>query len=274
VSPSSASVQSGATMQLNAVPQDAAGNPLTGRPVSWASSNTALATVSSSGLVSGVAAGAATITASAEGKSGAASITVTSVPVAAVSVAPTSPSLQVGQTVQLTATPRDASGNALGGRAVTWTSSNTSVATVSGSGLVSGGAAGTATIMATSEGKSGSATVTVTAPPTSGGECATPQAGWLWCDDFEQDRLSSYFEYDNAGGNFVRAAGVGVGGSTGMLGRWASVGQNDAGALHLAIGKTPQAYFRPVDAGTAVYRELYWRVYLKTQPGWGAGRIS
>src|SRR6266498_4072720 len=36
-------------------------------------------------------------------------------------------------------------------------------------------------------------------------ECAAPRAGWIWCDDFEQDRLSKYFEYDNAGGNFGRA---------------------------------------------------------------------
>ena len=47
-------------------------------------------------------------------------------------------------------------------------------------------------------------------------ECATPRAGWIWCDDFEQDRLGKYFEYSDAGGNFVRVAGVGVGGSFGM----------------------------------------------------------
>src|SRR2546429_81510 len=56
----------------------------------------------------------------------------------------------------------DASGNALSGRVVTWASGNTGVATVSGSGLVSGVAAGSAAITATSEGKSGSASVTVT----------------------------------------------------------------------------------------------------------------
>jgi hypothetical protein len=109
----------------------------------------------------------------------------------------------------------------------------------------------------------------VTTP--SGADCATPQAGWIWCDDFEQDRLSHYFEYDTAGGNFVRAAGVGVGGSTGMRARWAAVGQPGAGSLHLAFGKTPQSYFRPVDAGTANYREIYWRMYLKHQPGWIGG---
>src|SRR5207245_8486140 len=70
--------------------------------------------------------------------------------------------LQQGQTRQLTAPREDASGNALAGRVVTWASGNTAVATVSGSGLVSGVAAGSAAITATSEGKSGSASITVT----------------------------------------------------------------------------------------------------------------
>jgi hypothetical protein len=41
--------------------------------------------------------------------------------------------------------------------------------------------------------------------------------------------------------------------------------------LHLAIGRTPQAYFAPADAGTADYREIYWRVYVKNQSGWTGG---
>ena len=109
------------------------------------------------------AAGSATITATSEGQSGSAAVTVTTVPVATVSVTPASLSLTAGQTGQLTATPRDSAGNALPGRVVTWVSSNTVVATVSGSGLVTAKAAGSATITATSEGQSGSATVTTTA---------------------------------------------------------------------------------------------------------------
>lgn len=101
-------------------------------------------------------------------------------------------------------------------------------------------------------------------------ECATPRSAWIWCDDFEQDRLSRYFEYNDAGSRFARAAGTGFNGSTGMRARWL-VGTKDAGALHLAMGKTPQATFRPVDAGTAVYREIYWRLYLKNQAGWVGG---
>jgi hypothetical protein len=80
VTPGSASIASGNTVQLSAVTRDASGNVLTGRSVSWASSNTAVATISSSGLVTGVGAGSATITATSEGKSGTAAITVTASP--------------------------------------------------------------------------------------------------------------------------------------------------------------------------------------------------
>lgn len=82
----------------------------------------------------------------------------------AVNVGPANPSVQVGQSVQLSATPVDDSGDPLP-RAVTWTSLNEAVATVSASGLVAGVAPGSASIRATSEGVNGSVTVTVTALP-------------------------------------------------------------------------------------------------------------
>src|SRR5439155_1640308 len=88
-------------------------------------------------------------------KSDTGNVTVTWAPVASVTVSPATVSLQPGQTRQLTATPKDAGGNSLSGRVVTWASGSTAVATVSGSGLVSGVAAGSATITATSESKSG-----------------------------------------------------------------------------------------------------------------------
>ncbi len=101
-------------------------------------------------------------------------------------------------------------------------------------------------------------------------ECATPKAGWVWCDDFDIDRSAKYFEFDRAGGSFARTAAVGLQGSSGMRARWAAK-QANAGALRLAIGRTPQRYFRPADAGTATYRELYWRVYLRLPGTWVGG---
>ncbi|HMJ58527.1 MAG TPA: Ig-like domain-containing protein [Gemmatimonadales bacterium] len=165
VSPATASLAVGETVQLSATPQDRDGNPLSGRVVTWASTNPGVAAVSGSGRVSGVAPGAATVTAASEGQSGAMAITVTVVPVATVAVSPTSASVTIGQTVQLTATPKDANGNPLPGRTVTWATSNAAVAAVNGSGLVSGGATGTATITASSEGRNGTATITVTNVP-------------------------------------------------------------------------------------------------------------
>ncbi|HEV2750216.1 MAG TPA: Ig-like domain-containing protein, partial [Gemmatimonadales bacterium] len=166
VSPATVSLQSGQTAQLTATTRDANGNMLSGRVVTWSSSNTAVATVNGNGLVTaGATSGSATITATSEGQSGTATASVTFVPVASVTVAPASASLQVGQTTQLTATPKDANGNPLTGRVVTWSSNNTTVATVSGSGLVTAKAAGSATITATSEGQSGTSSITVTQAP-------------------------------------------------------------------------------------------------------------
>jgi uncharacterized protein YjdB len=189
VSPASVSVTAGQTVQLAATPRDAGGNALAGRVVTWSSSNTAVATVNGSGLVTGVGAGSTMITATSEGKSGTSTVMVTPVPVASVSVSPASASVTTGQTVQLTATPRDASGSALAGRVVTWGSSNTAVATVNGNGLVSGVTVGSATITATSEGKSGTAAVTVTAA--SGGGTV------LFQEAFEDTAFASRGWYDN-----------------------------------------------------------------------------
>lgn len=103
-----------------------------------------------------------------------------------------------------------------------------------------------------------------------GSECDNPSSAWIFCDDFEKDRMSSYFEYDAAGGAFARMTSVGVGGSSGMRARFAA-GQVSAGSLKLAFGRTPQSYFRPVDTGTQNYRDIYWRVWVRNEPDWTGG---
>jgi hypothetical protein len=158
------SLLAGATVALTAEPRDAGSASLAGcRPVTWSSSNPAVATVSSVGLVTAVSAGAATITASVDGISATAAITVANVPVASVIVSPDSATLVVGVTRQLTAGTRDAAGNGLSGHTVLWSSSAPSVAIVSSIGVVTAVASGTATITATTaaEGISGTATLTV-----------------------------------------------------------------------------------------------------------------
>lgn len=86
-------------------------------------------------------------------------------PVAAVEVTPATASRTVGETVQLTAVLRDAEGEVLTGRSVTWSSSAGTVASVSSTGLVTTVAEGETVITATSESRSATATITVTAAP-------------------------------------------------------------------------------------------------------------
>jgi uncharacterized protein YjdB len=317
VSPASASAQVGQTILLSATTQDSAGNVLSGRTGTWATSNPSVATVSSGGLVTGVAAGAATITATSEGKSGTATITVTATatatnpgsvtdlavagvtdsaitlsftevndgtgqpasydvrfgvapiawgglpsvtrgtcaaplagstigarrtctvlglqlgttyefqlvafrgtlqvdavfgalsniarattppstaPVATVAISPASASVAVGSTLQLSAVLKDANGNVLTGRSVTWTSDNAAVALVSASGLVTGLVLGSATITATSEGRSGTAALTVA--NAGAGPQPGPTATIILQDGFESGDLSSWTQSPNTG---------------------------------------------------------------------------
>jgi len=190
VSPSTVALAPGDTVQLTASPRDAAGNPLTGLAVAWSSSDSAVAKVSASGLVTGVTVGSATVTAIVEQQRGTATVTVV-VPVASVTVSPSTVALAPGDTVRLAATPKDAAGTALTGRAVAWSSSDSAVATVSASGLVTGVAVGSATVTAIVEQQRGTATVAV-APPlsainftrvSSGGAhtCGLAQNGAAYC---------------------------------------------------------------------------------------------
>ena len=162
IAPTTATVTMGKTTQLTATLKDASGNVLSGRAITWTSAAPTIASVDGNGLVTGVAAGDATMTASSEGKSAQAAIIVSLVPVASVTVTPNAPTVKAGSTVTLAAQLKDEQGNALTGRAVTWSSSATTVATVdAATGVVTGVAVGTATLTATSEGKTGSTTVTV-----------------------------------------------------------------------------------------------------------------
>ena len=136
-------------------------NNATNTNVTWSTSNGGVATVNN-GVVTAVAAGNATITVTTEDGSftDTCSVTVTQ-PVTSVSLNTNSLELEVGGTSQLNATvlPNNASN-----KNVTWESSNTNVATVSNTGLVTAVATGNATITVTtvSGGKTATCTVTVT----------------------------------------------------------------------------------------------------------------
>ena len=178
VSPSSVNMRVGVSTPLQAQTLDAEGAVLTGRTVVWTSSNVGVATVNAQGVVTGVSAGAATITAASEGRTDQAAVTVTLPPVQTVVVAPSVDTLRVDTDRLYTATLRDVAGSVLSGRAIAWSSGNVTVATVSSTGAVTGRSPGTAVISATSEGRVGSSMVTVLAR-LAGAVTVTPSSSTL-----------------------------------------------------------------------------------------------
>jgi uncharacterized protein YjdB len=155
----------GITTQLTAVLLDSAGAPVT-QPATWVSATPTVAIVSATGLVTGIASGSSWVTVSSAGLSASVTITVSTPlasPVATVTVSAPSTRLQPNQGVQATAVTKDASGNVLTGRVINWSSSNSTVASVTALGLINSLKSGTSTITAVSEGRTGSITITV--PP-------------------------------------------------------------------------------------------------------------
>jgi uncharacterized protein YjdB len=180
--PASDTVQVGDTMltlrrkaQLAAVLKDAGGNVMsviqTGQSVVWTSSDSTLAAVAQSGIVTAKKIGSATITATIEGKSSTSAIRVDTVSAATLSVSPAIDSVNVGNSVNLKAWPRAANGDTLVARITIWTSSDTSIAIVTNAdslnvapgnvGVIKGVAPGTVTITASIAGLSATASMKV-----------------------------------------------------------------------------------------------------------------
>lgn len=159
VVPSTLTLEKGKTAQLKAVTSE--GTPV---KAGWSSGNTKLVQVDQNGLVKAVEVGGpVTVTASFEGKTGTCTVNVkgpSTVPVQSVSLAPATLDLETGATGTLTATvlPENATD-----KTVTWTTSASSIATVSG-GVVKAVAPGEATITAKAGEKQAQCKVTVKAP--------------------------------------------------------------------------------------------------------------
>jgi hypothetical protein len=161
VTPATHSMPLGTSQQFQALVRDAQGNPLPNPVVAWTTTSASTLTVSPTGVVSASGIGTAQVTATINGRSGSAQVTVTPTAVATVSVAPNPGEVTLSRTIQFFPTLKDAGGNVLAGRAVAWQSSNPAVLEISASGLGTGHALGTATVTATSEGKSGTTQVSV-----------------------------------------------------------------------------------------------------------------
>lgn len=163
VSPDSAAILVGDSIQYAATAYDTLGGVIIGRPITWSTASASIASVSATGMVRGLAGGRTSVIATIGGKVDSAIVRVDTliVPVATIAITPKNDTIVSGGTVQLTATTRDASNAVLTGRAVAWTSLNPGLASVSATGLVTttGALGGVAQITATSEGKSDTATV-------------------------------------------------------------------------------------------------------------------
>lgn len=265
----------GERVTLSATAYDTKDRPITGMRFRWRASDANIASVDTMGRVTAHGIGAALIIASAVccAKADTTGIEI-SQRVESITLSPDELELEVGSSATLRASARDGNQNPVQAPSLAWSSSNSSVASVS-DGVVTGVAAGSAFILAVAGEGRDSIQVTVSntsLPPAASldNECAAPGLGWIWCDDFSQNRSSSYFEYDNANGRFVRESGAGINGTSGMRANFAS-GESNAGSLKLAFGRTPSPYFDPVDAGDVDHREIYWRVFVRNAPGWTGG---
>ncbi|MBM1107999.1 Ig-like domain-containing protein [Aurantibacter crassamenti] len=145
--PTTISIQVDETVIIEAIVAPANASDAT---VTWTSSDTNIATVNTSGLVSGITSGDVSITTTTtDGNfSASAQITITAKPIAVTGITldPTTTSIQVDETtiIEAIVAPENASD-----ASVTWTSSDTNIATVNASGVVRGINAGDATITAT-----------------------------------------------------------------------------------------------------------------------------
>ncbi|MFO7894634.1 MAG: Ig-like domain-containing protein [Longimicrobiales bacterium] len=151
-----------ATTQLSANAEDTYGNAVTG--VTWTSSDDAVATVDGSGLITAVSNGTAQIAAS----SGSAADTVDVVvdqQASDVSITGATDRLVWAETLQLDGSAVDANGNPVAGSTMTWSSGDTSTASVDTSGLVTGEGVGTVDIIATLDAFADTFAVTVTPVP-------------------------------------------------------------------------------------------------------------
>ncbi|MCA9672746.1 MAG: Ig-like domain-containing protein [Myxococcales bacterium] len=168
VTPVNPSVAAGSTQQFKAeaILTDQSKQDVTSQ-VTWSSSSASIATIDALGLATALAKGTATIEASLAGKSGSTTLDVTDATLDKIEVTAASPSVNIGGTVQLTATAiySDGSKQDVTSQA-TWTTSDATIATVDSTttkGEVSGVAAGSADISAAFGGKTGKLTVVVTA---------------------------------------------------------------------------------------------------------------
>ncbi len=171
----------GATGQLVATVFDSADLPVEGVDVTWSSSNPSVATVNADGLVTSLAEGQVTVTATAAGIVGSAVVMVVQEPPvpATVTVSPSSADLERDETLEFSAEVRDQFGEIMPGIEVEWTSTNACVIDVDADGTALSFGGGGATIRAAVGDLFGAATVNVEPGPA--GPPSTVAGIWRVC---------------------------------------------------------------------------------------------
>ena len=212
--------------------------------VTWSSSNTAVATVADGVVTAKASVGTAIITVKTADGAKTATCTVTvGVPVTGVTLSQTSASLKVGETLTLKATV--APDNATD-KSVTWSSSNTAVATVS-DGKVTAKAAGTATItVKTNDGaKTATCTVIVFSNGTNTVDLSTITSNYTSYGDVLSGTLKANVKISIADGATVTLDGVNINGSgTWTGGNYAGINCEGNAIIILKGSNTVKGFYR------------------------------
>ena len=179
----------GDTARLTAEVRDQLGRVMEPGPVAWASGDTLVATVDSTGMVTAAGNGTATITAAAGDATGSAAAVVRQLAVSVI-LSPSADTIALGDTIRLAAVAFDQNGRMVTDAEFTWASRDVEVATVDALGLVRGLAEGTATITATTGSAQGTAEVSVRNPDRAALVAlyiATDGPNWRWSDNWLTD---------------------------------------------------------------------------------------
>ena len=161
ITPKTLDVQVGQKVKFSAAAKDAAGNPIDAKPSVWFAAPFDLAGADESGEVTFHAPGVVTVGAVIAGKAGYATVNVANSKIATLEIEPLGHAIVSGSAEKLVSVARTSNGNPRSDAAITWTSDNPTIAKVDAVGLVTGRAAGTATIKATSDEATGTVKVQV-----------------------------------------------------------------------------------------------------------------
>ena len=150
VLPTVTSVSIGGRQTFSATARNSSGTTVSPGTLTWASSVASVATVDSSGVALGLAAGTTQITATVQNTSTSSSpVTLVVLPqVSSVTISPASATLKVGSQQQYTAVAKDVQGNTVSNAVFNWSVSYSGIATIDSNGLVTAVSPGAVTVSA------------------------------------------------------------------------------------------------------------------------------